>query len=147
MNAFAAQTRVRPADVAIQLAVVALALATGYIHSTLGGLLFTLNAIGYVVLASAQVVPLGPLGNFRWVARLALAGYAMTTIVGWAIQGPYYTTAYVAKAIEVTLISLVAVEVFRLDGGPAGIVARIKATLAIVAGLFTGRSARGAANA
>ena len=140
MNAFA--PRVRPADVAIRLAVVGLALSTGYIHSTLGGMLFTLNAVGYLVLAIAQIVPLGPLSGYRWVARLALAGYAVTTIAGWYLEGPRYFTAYLAKGIEIVLISLVAVEVVRLDGGPRGIVSKIRSTLAIVAGLVTGRGTR-----
>ena len=71
-------------------AIVVLALATGYIHSTLGGLLFTLNAVGYVVAAIAMVIPLALAVRFRWVVRLGLIGYATTTIAGWAIQGPYY---------------------------------------------------------
>ena len=39
--------RSAPSDVVVRAAIVGLALATGYIHSTLGGLLFTLNAAGY----------------------------------------------------------------------------------------------------
>ena len=84
--------------------IVALALGTGYIHSTLGGLLFTLNALGYVVAAIAMVIPLALAVRFRWVIRLGLIGYAATAIGMWAIQGPYYSTAYIAKAIEVALI-------------------------------------------
>ena len=94
----------RPSDVVIRAAIVGLALATGYIHLTLGGLLFTLNAIGYVVAAVAMVVPLALAVRFRWFVRLGLMGYAATTIIGWAIQGPYFPTAYIAKAIEVALI-------------------------------------------
>ena len=41
---FASRTTLRPADLTVRAAIVALALATGYIHYTLGGLLFTLNA-------------------------------------------------------------------------------------------------------
>ncbi len=55
---FASRTSLRPADVAIRAAIVALTLSTAYIHSTLGGLLFTLNAVGYVVAAVAMIVPL-----------------------------------------------------------------------------------------
>ena len=65
---------------------------------TLGGLLFTLNAVGYVVGAIAMVIPLVLAVRFRWAIRLGLMGYAATTIIGWAIQGPYYSTAYLAKA-------------------------------------------------
>jgi hypothetical protein len=134
-------------DVAIQVAIVGLALATGYIHSTLGGLLFTLNALGYLALAAAQVAPLGPLAGYRWVARVALAGYAVTTIVGWAIQGPYYLTAYVAKGIEVALITLVATQVFRLDGGPRGIVAKARRAIADVMAKVGRRPVPGASQA
>ncbi len=140
MNAFA--PRVRPVDVALRFAVVGLALGTGYIHSTLGGMLYTLNAIGYLVLAVAQVVPLGPLSGYRWVARLALAGFAVSTIVGWYLFGARYFTAYLAKAIEIVLISVLGVEVFRLDGGPRGIAAKIRSTLVLVGSVLTGRGTR-----
>ena len=121
---FASRTTLRPADVAIRVAIVALALATGYIHYTLGGLLFTLNAIGYATAAVAMVIPLALAVRFRWVVRLGLIGYAAMTIAGWAIQGPYYSTAYVAKAIEVALIVLVAVDFARMDGNPVTVVKR-----------------------
>ena len=110
---FASRTALRPSDVALRALIVGLALATGYIHSTLGGLLFTLNAVGYAVAAVAMVVPLALAVRFRWVIRLGLIGYAATTILGWAITGPYYTTAYIAKAIEVALIVAVAIDFAR----------------------------------
>ena len=121
---FATRTPLRASDVAIRAAIVALALSTAYIHSTLGGLLFTLNAIGYVTAAVAMVIPLALAVRFRWVVRLGLIGYAATTIVGWAIQGPYFTTAYIAKAIEVALIVLVAVDFARMDGNPVDVAKR-----------------------
>jgi hypothetical protein len=121
---FATRTTFRASDVAIRAAIVGLALATGYIHSTLGGLLFTLNAIGYVVAAAAMIVPLALAVRFRWVVRLGLMGYATTTILGWAIQGPFYETAYIANAIEVALIVLVAVDFARQDGNPVQVVKR-----------------------
>ena len=101
-----------------------------------GGLLFTLNAIGYVTAAVAMVIPLALAVRFRWVVRLGLMGYAATTILGWAIQGPYYETAYIAKAIEVALIVLVAVDFARMDGNP---VAVVKRELAAFSALVTGR--------
>lgn len=121
---FASRTPLRTSDVVVRVAIVALALATGYIHSTLGGLLFTLNAIGYAVAAAAMIVPLALAVRFRWVVRFGLIGYAGTTIVGWAIQGPYFETAYIAKAIEVALIVLVAVDFARHDGSPVTVVRR-----------------------
>ncbi|HET7168614.1 MAG TPA: hypothetical protein VFI69_05385 [Candidatus Limnocylindrales bacterium] len=121
---FASRTPLHASDVVIRAAIVGLALATGYIHSTLGGLLFTLNAVGYAVAAVAMVVPLALAVRFRWVVRLGLIGYALTTIVGWALQGPYYQTAYIAKAIEVVLIVLVSVDFARMDGNPIQVVKR-----------------------
>ena len=126
---FASRTTLRPADVAIRAAIVALVLATGYIHYTLGGLLFTLNAAGYATAAVAIVIPLALAVRFRWVIRIGLIGYAATAIVAWAVMGPYYTTAYVAKAIEVALIVLVAVDFARHDGNPVSLVRRELASL------------------
>ena len=119
---FASRTTLRPADLAVRAAIVALALATGYIHYTLGGLLFTLNAAGYAVAAVAMIVPLALAVRFRWVIRIGLMGYAATAIVMWAIQGPYYSTAYIAKAIEVALIVTLAVDFARHDGNPVALV-------------------------
>lgn len=133
-----------PVDVAIRVGIVGLALATGYIHSTLGGLLFTLNAIGYVVAAAAIVIPLALAVRFRWVVRLGLMGYAATTILGWAIQGPYYSTAFIAKGIEVALILLVAIDFARMDGNPINVV---KSEFSLLTARFGRRSAAGSARA
>ncbi len=121
---FASRTPLRASDIALRAAIVVLALSTAYIHSTLGGLLFTLNALGYVAAAVAMVVPLALAVRFRWIVRLGLMGYAVTTILGWAIQGPYYQTAYIAKGIEVALIVLVAIDFARMDGNPITVVKR-----------------------
>ena len=106
--------------------IVALALTTGWIHFNLGGLLFTLNGLGYAGLAAlyviAAVAPHPLVASFSWAPRVALAGYALVTIVAWAIQGPYFSTAHVAKAVEVALIALIAADVFRVYGGPIGLV-------------------------
>ena len=141
---FASRTSFRTSDVVIRVAIVALALATGYIHFTLGGLLFTLNAIGYAVAAVAIAIPLALAVRFRWVVRLGLIGYALTAIIAWAIQGPYFQTAYIAKAIEVTLIVLLAVDFARMDGNP---VAVVKRELASFASLVTNRSGAAGAGA
>jgi hypothetical protein len=139
---FATRTPFRASDVVIRAAIVGLALASGYNHSTLGGLLFTLNALGYATAAVAMVIPLALAVRFRWVVRLGLIGYALTTIIAWAIQGPYFTTAYIAKAIEVALIVTVAVDFVRMDGNPIAVVKRELASL----GALVARS-RGAAGA
>src|SRR3954453_20800081 len=121
------------AGVALRFGIVALTLGTAYIHSTLGGLLFTLNATGYAVFAIAMIVPITLAVRFRWLIRLGLMGYAAPAIFMWAIQGPYYTTAYIAKGIEVALIFLLAVDFLRADGNPVKVVKReVKAGLAKV---------------
>ena len=107
-----------PAGVVLRAAIVVLALATGWIHSTLGGLLFSLNAAGYVVAAAAMVAPIGLAIRFRWFIRLGLIVYAATAIVAWYLIGPRYDVAYVAKGIEIALIGLLLVEVRAYDGNP-----------------------------
>jgi hypothetical protein len=135
---FASRTALRPVDVAIRAAIVALVLTTAYIHYTLGGLLFTLNALGYVTAAVAIVIPLALAVRFRWFIRLGLMGYAATAIVAWAIMGPYFSTAYIAKAVEVTLIVLLAIDFARHDGSPVSVVRR---EIAAFNGLLARRAA------
>jgi hypothetical protein len=121
-------TTLRPTSLgglAIRLAIVGLTLATGWIHFTLGGPLFTLNALGYLAAAVAMVVPLALAVRFRWLIRLGLIGYAATAIVAWYVMGPRYDVAYVAKAIEVILIGLLALEAWAYDGNPLRRVRRV----------------------
>ena len=115
----------RAGDVALRAAIVALTLATGYIHLTLGGLLFTLNGIGYVVAAVAMVIPLSLAIRFRWFVRLGFIGYAAASIVGWYLMGPRYELAYIAKAIEIALIALLAIDFVRHDGSPIAVLRRV----------------------
>jgi hypothetical protein len=107
-----------PAGLVLRTAIVGLTLATGLIHATLGGPLFTLNAIGYLVAAAAMVAPIGIAIRFRWLIRLGLIGYAATAIVAWYLTGPRYDVAYLAKAIEIGLIALLVVEIRAYDGSP-----------------------------
>ena len=141
---FAKPSAIRASDALLRVAIVALTLATAYIHSTLGGLLFTLNALGYVVAAVAIIVPLALAVRFRWVIRLGLMGYAATTILGWAIQGPYFSTAYIAKAIEVALIVALAVDFARMDGNPISVVKRELASFASFVASRRGTAGAGA---
>ena len=143
-NTRSADRALSPVDIAIRLAIVGLTLATAYIHSTLGGLLFTLNAVGYLVAAVAIVIPLGLAIRFRWVVRLGLMGYAATTILGWAIQGPYYSTAFIAKGIEVALIVFLAIDFARMDGNPINV---IKSELGLLSARIGRRPASGSARA
>lgn len=141
---FASRVSLRPSDVVIRAALVALTLATGYIHFTLGGLLFTLNALGYLVAAIAIVAPLAIAVRFRWIVRVGLIGYAATAIVAWAVMGPYFSTAYIAKAIEIALIVLLAIDFARHDGNPITVARR---ELAAFVELVTRRSGAAGADA
>ncbi len=56
--------------------------------------------------------------RFSWFPRLALAGFTATTIVGYLIIGPYIILGWVTKGIEVALLTLLALDVRRVYGGP-----------------------------
>jgi hypothetical protein len=118
--------RSRPAGFLLTAAIVGLTLATANIHLGLGGLLFTLNAIGYAGLASLIVIgaaaPMPIVQRFSWFPRVALIGYAAMTIAGYLVMGPYFTLGWIAKGIEVVLISLLVVDVIRVYGSPMGLV-------------------------
>ena len=115
----------RALAVGLTLAIVDLALITAYIHLTLGGTLFALNAIGYAALAAALVASAVPhpfVRRFAWLPRVGLAGYTAITIVAYLVIGPYFTLGWVAKGIEVAIIALLAADLVRLYGSPAGLV-------------------------
>jgi hypothetical protein len=118
----------RPVAELLRAAIVLLALATAAIHLTLGGLLFTLNAVGYTTLAILMVAP-GPIGRVRVFVRLALIGFTTATIGGWLLFGARFPLAFLDKALEVALVAAVAFEVWYLDGGPAGVVRRTRMLL------------------
>jgi hypothetical protein len=122
--------------------IVSLAIATAYIHFTLGSLLFLANAAGYAVLAVGMVVPLGILVRNRWLVRAALLGFTSVTIIGWALIGPRFMLAYVDKGIEIALVALLVVEMFRYDGGPLNVIRKgLDLVATIVRMPFNGRSA------
>jgi len=123
----------------LRVAIVGLTLATGYIHFTLGSPLFLLNAAGYATFAAAMLAPIVLAADYRWLVRLGLMGYAATTITAWAIMGPYFILAYIAKGIEVTLIVALAVETYREVGGPVAVARRIGSLLSSVASRLVGR--------
>jgi hypothetical protein len=124
----------RGMELALAAAIVELTLTTAYIHASLGGLLFTLNALGYVALAAAYVVAIAvphPLvRRFAWLPPVALAAYALATILGYLVMGPYFSLGWVAKAIEVALITLLAADAVRAHGSPAGLVRAARASVA-----------------
>lgn len=118
--------RTRTAGFVVTAGIVGLTLATANIHLGLGGLLFTLNALGYAGLAAliviAAVTPMTVVRRFAWFPRLALIGYTAMTIGGYLVMGPYFTLGFIAKGIEVVLIALVVVDVIRVYGSPMGFV-------------------------
>ncbi len=131
--------RTRPAAVLLTAGIVALSLASGYIHFTLGntttlmGLLFLANAAGYLTLAGAVIVAAAvrqPLvQRFGWAPRVALAGFAALTIAGYLVMGPYFTLGWITKAIEVALIALLVIDMIRVYGSPRGVVRSAIASL------------------
>ena len=119
--------------IALTVAIVALTLATAYIHSTLGGMLFTLNALGYAALAVAILigasVTLPIVVRFSWLPRIGLFGYTLATILGWVMMGPRYEMAYLAKGIEGVLLALLVVDTFRVYGGPGAMLVEARASV------------------
>ena len=93
--------------------IVVLTASTAYIHFWVGGTMLLLNSLGY---AGLIVLVVGSAVFYRKALPLvlvALAAYAFVTIVGWLILGPYFDVAYLAKAIEIVLISSIAFYVWR----------------------------------
>ena len=127
--------------VAVRSLVVGLTLATAAIHASLGGLMFLASAIGYAILAVAMIVP-GPIGRVRWLVRLALVGFTAATIGGWVLFGARFPLAYLDKAIEVALIGVVALEIWRLDGGPIGLIRQARRLVARAASAPVARGSR-----
>jgi hypothetical protein len=126
--------RTRPAAAVLTIGIVALTLTTSFIHLRLGGLLFTLNGLGYAALAAAIVVgavaPHPFIARFSWLPRLGLVGYTATTIVGYLLIGPYFALGFIAKGVEVGILTLLAVDVVRVYGGPRGFVRAAFASIA-----------------
>jgi hypothetical protein len=118
--------RSRTAGALLTTAIVGLTLATAYIHLGLGGLLFTLNGLGYLGLAGLVVIgaaaPAAIVKRFSWFPRIALLGYTAMTIAGYVVMGPYFTLGFIAKGIEVALIALLVVDIFRVYGSLMNVV-------------------------
>jgi hypothetical protein len=138
------QPDTRPMGI-IVVAIVALTLATAYIHFSLGGLLFTLNALGYAGLALAMVViaivPHPLVRRFDWMPRAGLAAYTATTIGAYLVIGPYFSLGWMAKAIEVAILALLMVDVFRAYGSPVGLVRAALASVGLGRGTRPMRTA------
>ena len=107
--------------------IVGLTLTSAVIHASLGGLLFTVNAIGYATFATGLVLP-GRFAAWRWLARLGLAGFALATLGGWLLFGARFGLAYVDKGVEAMLLLALGLDIWLEDGGPAGIRLRLRDT-------------------
>jgi hypothetical protein len=122
----------------LTLVIVELTIATGYIHLTLGGQLFTLNGFGYLALAGAYLlwavssVPI--MQRFSWLPRIALAGYAVVTIGAYLVTGSYFALGWITKGIEVAIVGLVAVDLLQTFGDPDGLRAAVVRSLTRRAG-------------
>lgn len=142
-----APRRTRPGSLALLAVIVILTLTTAYIHSTLGGLLFTMNAIGYATLAAmlivTSVISSPFVHRFRWVPRVALGGYALVTIGGYLVIGPYFLLGWTTKAIEIALLIGLAFLVRRDHGGIRGLVAEARASVSWAIRSLRGMAADG----
>lgn len=121
-------------------AIVGLTLTTASIHLGLGGLLFTLNGLGYAGLAALFVIgvvsPVALVKRFSWFPRLALIGYTAMTIAGYLVIGPYFTLGFITKGIEVALIVALVLDIVRVYGSP---MAFVRTALASIAPIVPGR--------
>jgi hypothetical protein len=135
-----ARAETGPMSVVLRAGVVVLTLLTAAIHASLGGFLFTMNAAVYVALAVAMVLP--AIAPFRWIARLALIGFAAATIGGWVLFGARFPLAYLDKGVEVVLLVFLAIELWLFDGGPIGVGRRTRRLFASVAATLVARGHR-----
>ncbi len=94
-------------------AIVVLALVTIVIHLTRisSGIAFLLNAIGFLVLASAVVFEFPFLAGRRRLVQYALMAFTVVTILAWIAIGdkslPDGLTGYIAKIDELLLLAAV----------------------------------------
>jgi hypothetical protein len=137
----------RTIAVGVPALIVGLTLATAYIHFWVGGTLLLLNAAGYAALAGAFVASSLFYRRATPLVLLALAGYAATTIAGWAVMGPYFDIAYLAKGIEVALIGVIALQLGRMRAETRAAIRSVRSWLDARLEAVTRRSPRPAASA
>ncbi len=99
----------RTTDMLLLAGIVLLTLTTAAVHYSLGGMILLLNAMGYVTLAVLVVASLFVLQRLRPLVLIALALFAITSIVAWLIMGGRFDLAYFTKAVEVVLLVLIGV--------------------------------------
>lgn len=105
----------------VMIGVIVLTVATALIHLYLGlqipDAIFVLNGLGYLGLLAALYLPVPQLTQYRSIARWALLGYTLLTIVLWIIMGARNFIGYSDKIIEVALVALLLLEASRVRSG------------------------------
>ena len=128
----------------LTLTLIILTLATAYVHLSLGGTIFLLNGIGYLVLAAglvASMLPIALVRRLRWLPRIGVAGFALVTIGAYIVIGPYSLLGMATKAIEIAIIGLAGADLINTLGSSHPL-ARVRA---VAVERSTGRPARGEA--
>jgi hypothetical protein len=109
----------------LTLVIVELTLVTAYLHLTLGGQLFTLNGLGYLAFAAAYAVavltPFPLIQRFAWLPRIGLAVYTLVTVGAYLVAGPYYSTGWIAKGVEVAIVALLVADIVAAYRTPRGL--------------------------
>jgi hypothetical protein len=125
--AAARSARLDETELALRGSAVVLALVAATIHASLGSLLYTLNAIGFTVLAVGLVLPFGAVVGptagraLRTLVRVGLLGFALSTIVGWILFGARYSLGYQATAVETAIVVVTVASILRATGGPVSV--------------------------
>jgi hypothetical protein len=111
MNDYEPNRRVR---LLLTLVILELTAGTAYVHLTLGGTLFLLNAIGYAVLGTAvaatTLLPIPFLRRLAFLPKIGLAGFAVITIGAYLVTGGYFPLGWITKGVELAIIGLVLVD-------------------------------------
>jgi len=109
----------------LALVIVELTAVTAYLHFSLGGQLFTLNGLGYLALGAAYAVavllPIPLIQRFAWLPQIGLAVYTLVTVVAYLVMGPYFSTGWIAKGIEVAIVALLVAEIVSAYRTPRGL--------------------------
>ena len=96
----------------LQFAIIILTIATALIHILIAIpdnlVMFYLNGIGYLALATALYLP--QLKKQQGLIRWVFIAYTAVTIIAWVVIGERNTIAYIDKLIEVVLIILLLIE-------------------------------------
>jgi hypothetical protein len=117
-------TQTSPPRILLTGVILELTLATAFIHFSLGGTLFLLNAAGYLALGAAYLVaaiaPTPAIRRLSWLPKLGLAGFASVTILAYLVVGPYYTLGWVTTGNEAAIVTLIVADLlFQSDAGRA----------------------------